>query len=82
MGCPRLLQAHVLQGLRRAIAIALAVADQFADRTALKDLKRANLEGALADAQGGVFRITDGGGLDHALCVWIGDGVSVGVSCV
>ena len=41
------LQAHVLQGLRRAIAIALAVADQFAERTPLKDMKRANLEGAL-----------------------------------
>ena len=41
------LQAHVLQGLRRAIAIAFAVADQFAERTPLKDMKRANLEGAL-----------------------------------
>ena len=41
------LQAHVLQGLRRAIAIALAVADQFAELTPLKDMKRANLEGAL-----------------------------------
>ena len=48
-GLPSPIQAHVLQGLRRAIAIALAVADQFADRTALKDLKRANLEGALAE---------------------------------
>ncbi|MCO4847502.1 MAG: ATP-binding protein [Yoonia sp.] len=41
------LQAHVLQGLRRAIAIALAVAEQFAERTPLKDMKRTNLEGAL-----------------------------------
>ena len=45
------LQAHVQQGLRRAIAIALAVADQFAERTALKDLRRINLEGALPDAK-------------------------------
>ena len=43
------LQATVQQSLRRAIAIALAVAEQFAERTALKDHKRANLEGSLAD---------------------------------
>ncbi len=49
------LQATVLQSLRRAIAIALAVADQYADRTALKDLKRANLEGSLADGQKAEF---------------------------
>ena len=49
------LQAHVLQGLRRAIAIAIAVADQFAERTALKDLKRANLEGALQDSKKAEF---------------------------
>jgi len=54
-GLPSPIQAHVLQGLRRAIAIALAVADQFADRTALKDLKRANLEGALAEARKAEF---------------------------
>jgi len=41
-------QATVLHGLRRAIAIALAVAEQYADRTGLADLKRANLEGSLA----------------------------------
>ena len=41
------LQAHVQQGLRRALAIALAVAEQFAERTELRDLKRANLDGAL-----------------------------------
>ncbi|MEL6960606.1 MAG: ATP-binding protein [Pseudomonadota bacterium] len=40
-------QATVLHGLRRAIAIALAVAEQYADRTGLADLKRANLEGSL-----------------------------------
>ncbi len=49
------LQAHVQQGLRRAIALALAVAEQYAERTELKDLKRANLEGALPDARKSVF---------------------------
>ena len=49
------LQATVLQGLRRAVAIALAIGDQFAERTALKDLKRANLEGGLADAKKAEF---------------------------
>ena len=49
------LQAHVQQGLRRAIALALAVAEQYAERTALKDLKRANLEGALPDARKTAF---------------------------
>jgi len=41
--------------LRRAVAIALAIGDQFAERTALKDLKRANLEGGLADAKKAEF---------------------------
>ncbi len=49
------LQAHVQQGLRRAIALALAVAEQYAERTELKDLKRANLEGALPDARKTAF---------------------------
>ena len=49
------LQATVQQSLRRAIAIALAVGEQFAERTALKDLKRANLEGSLADSQRAEF---------------------------
>ena len=49
------LQATVLQTLRRAVAIALAVADQYAERTALKDLKRANLEGSLPDGQKAAF---------------------------
>ncbi|WP_375279707.1 ATP-binding protein [Pseudooctadecabacter sp.] len=40
-------QATVLHGLRRAIAIALTVAEQYADRTGLADLKRSNLEGTL-----------------------------------
>ncbi len=50
------LQAHVQQGLRRAIALALAVTEQFADRTELKDLKRANLQGALAEGRRTAFR--------------------------
>ncbi len=40
-------QATVLHGLRRAIAIALAMAEQYEERTGLADLKRANLEGRL-----------------------------------
>ncbi len=40
-------QATVLHNLRRAIAVALALGGQFADRTGLADLKRANLEGRL-----------------------------------
>lgn len=48
-------QASVLQGLRRALALALAVAEQYAERTALADLKRANLEGALPSAKSAEF---------------------------
>ena len=44
-------QASVMNALRRALAIALAVGDQFAEATGLADLKRANLEGALAGAK-------------------------------
>ena len=40
-------QATVLHALRRAIAVSLAVSEQYADRTGLADLKRANLEGTL-----------------------------------
>ncbi|MDA7427765.1 ATP-binding protein [Primorskyibacter aestuariivivens] len=40
-------QATVLHTLRRAIAIAQAVAETYAEATGLSDLKRANLEGAL-----------------------------------
>ncbi len=49
------LQATVLQGLRRAVAVALAIAENYAERTPLKDLKRANLEGSLADGQRAEF---------------------------
>lgn len=41
-------QATVLHGVRRALAISLAVAEQFGETTGLADLKRANLEGSLA----------------------------------
>lgn len=40
-------QAAVAGALRRAVAIALAVAEAYGDRTGLGDLKRANLESAL-----------------------------------
>jgi energy-coupling factor transporter ATP-binding protein EcfA2 len=40
-------QATVLHGLRRALAIALAMGEQYSERTGLADLKRANLEGSL-----------------------------------
>ncbi|WP_317055567.1 AAA family ATPase [Roseovarius rhodophyticola] len=45
------LQATVLHGLRRALAIALAVGEQFAEATGLADLRRANLAGSLAEAR-------------------------------
>lgn len=45
---PTALQAGVLQGLRRALAIAFAVSEQFAERTGLDALKRDNLAGGLA----------------------------------
>ncbi|MFM2356629.1 MAG: hypothetical protein RLZZ528_2365, partial [Pseudomonadota bacterium] len=40
-------QAAVTQGLRRALAIALAVGEQFAGQTGLAELKKANLEARL-----------------------------------
>ncbi|MCX7558446.1 ATP-binding protein [Sulfitobacter sp. F26204] len=49
------LQATVLHGLRRAIAIALAVAENVAEQSGLGDLKRANLEGSLPAARRGEF---------------------------
>jgi energy-coupling factor transporter ATP-binding protein EcfA2 len=45
------LQATVLHALRRAIAIALAVARDVAEQSGLGDLKRANLEAALPPAR-------------------------------
>ncbi len=44
-------QAVVMHSLRRALAISLAVAENYADQTALADLKRANLAGNLASAR-------------------------------
>ncbi|MDF3414726.1 AAA family ATPase [Sulfitobacter sp. M57] len=49
------LQSTVLHGLRRAIAIALAVAGNVAEQSGLGDLKRANLEGALPAARKAEF---------------------------
>ena len=43
------MQATVLHALRRAIAIALAVGENFADATGLADLRRANLAGSLPE---------------------------------
>jgi len=48
-------QASVLQGLRRALAIALAMGAQYEARTGLADLKRANLEGRLAEDKKAAF---------------------------
>ncbi len=44
-------QATAQQAIRRAIAIALAVAEMFAEQTPLADLKRANLAGDLPAAR-------------------------------
>lgn len=44
-------QATVLNALRRALSIALAVAENYASVSGLGDLKRANLEGALPVAR-------------------------------
>jgi len=49
------LQATVLHVIRRAIAIALAVAENVADQSGLADLKRANLEAALPPARKAEF---------------------------
>jgi hypothetical protein len=49
------LQATVLHGVRRGIAIALAVAENFAEHSGLGDLKRANLEGSLPTARKSEF---------------------------
>jgi len=49
------LQATVLHVIRRALAIALAVAENFADQSGLADLKRANLEAALPPARKAEF---------------------------
>ena len=48
-------QAIVLQALRRALAISLAVGEAFSDQTALGDLKRSNLAGDLPAARKAEF---------------------------
>ncbi|MEF3047987.1 AAA family ATPase [Pseudotabrizicola sp. L79] len=48
-------QASVLHGLRRGVAIALAMADSFAQQSALGELKKANLEGRLPDLRRAEF---------------------------
>lgn len=50
------LEATAIQGLRRALAIALAVSEEFAARTALGKLKRENLAGSLSGADQTAFR--------------------------
>ncbi|MGH1576625.1 ATP-binding protein [Planktotalea sp.] len=42
------LQATVMNSLRRALAISMAVAENYAEQVGLSDLKRANLEGGVA----------------------------------
>ncbi|MGB7317624.1 MAG: ATP-binding protein [Planktotalea sp.] len=42
------LQATVMNSLRRALAVAMAVAENYAEQVGLSDLKRANLEGGVA----------------------------------
>ncbi|PPB82324.1 ATPase family protein associated with various cellular activities (AAA) [Albidovulum inexpectatum] len=49
-------QAAAAHALRRAIAIALAMGQTFADRTGLTELKKANLENRLPDARASEFR--------------------------
>ncbi|QQA42199.1 AAA family ATPase [Pelagovum pacificum] len=49
------LQASVLNVLRRSLAIALAIAEQYSDRTGLADLKRANLDGTLSAGKSSDF---------------------------
>lgn len=49
------LQAQVLHGMRRALAIALAVGENFAEASGLADLKRANLGGSLDAARKAEF---------------------------
>jgi energy-coupling factor transporter ATP-binding protein EcfA2 len=48
-------QASGLHALRRALAIALAMAETFAEQTGLIELKKANLEGRLSDAKRAEF---------------------------
>lgn len=49
------LQASVMNALRRALAISRALGDNYSEQTALGDLKRANLAGALPEARRSEF---------------------------
>ena len=48
-------QANVLHAVRRSLAIALAVGEQYGERTGLADLKRANLDGSLPSGKKAEF---------------------------
>jgi energy-coupling factor transporter ATP-binding protein EcfA2 len=52
---PSPLQANALQSLRRALAIALAVSDQYSDHTGLSRLMKDNLEGKLSGSKAAEF---------------------------
>ena len=53
-------QAQVTQALRRGLAIAMGIADQFADRTGLAALKRASLDGTLpVDRRAGFAQLVE-----------------------
>ena len=49
------MQANVLHSLRRALAVSMVVADQFADHTGLSQLLKDNLEGGLAASRKSEF---------------------------
>ena len=49
------IQANVLHSLRRALAVSMVVADQFADHTGLSQLLKDNLEGNLAASRKSEF---------------------------
>ncbi len=48
-------QASVVQGLRRALAIGLAVAEAYSEQTGLSELKRENLQGRLSKSKSAEF---------------------------
>jgi energy-coupling factor transporter ATP-binding protein EcfA2 len=49
------IQASILHDMRRALATALLVSDQYADQTGLTELLKENLEGKLAKSKAGEF---------------------------
>ena len=49
------LQASVMNALRRALAISMAVAENYAEQIGLSDLKRANLEGGVSSGKEAEF---------------------------